>query len=131
MTESHQNMARVEATLPAAGAAVAQDQVIDRSPITGQVKSVKLISEAAVVANATNFRTIRVVNRGQDGTGTTVVASHALDTPGTDNLVAFDERELPITNANVNAGDVLVADETVTGTGVAHSGYRIAVLIER
>lgn len=131
MSESHQNVARIEATVPAVAAAVAQDQVIDRSPITGQVKSVKVIPEATVVAAAVNFRTIRVVNRGQDGAGATVVASHALDTAGTDNLVAFDERELPITSPNVNAGDVLVVDETVAGTGLAHSGYRIAVLIER
>jgi hypothetical protein len=31
----------------------------------------------------------------------------------------------------VAAGDVLVLDETVTGTGVAHSGYRVEVDIAR
>ena len=129
--EAHRNDARLETTAPAAGAAAAQDQVIDRSPISGQVTSVRLIPEAALVANATNFRTFRVINKGQAGTGNTVVATLATDTPGTDDLAAFDEKAIPITNPAVAEGDVLAADETVAGTGVAHSGYRLIVHIER
>jgi hypothetical protein len=94
--ESHHSGELLQATLPAAGAAVAQDQAIGRSPITGTVVGASVISEAAVTANGTNFRTIRVLNKGQDGLGTTVVASLALDTPGTDNLVAFDEKALDL-----------------------------------
>jgi hypothetical protein len=133
--ESHHSGELLQATLPAAGAAVAQDQAIGRSPITGTVVGASVISEAAVTANGTNYRTIRVLNKGQDGLGTTVVASLALDTPGTDNLVAFDEKALDLSgtaaNLNVNQGDILVADETVTASGLAHSGYKVQVQVVR
>lgn len=125
----------IEATVPAATIAATQDQVIGEAPFAGTVTSVKLVPEAALTANATNYRTFRVVNKGAAGAGTAVVASFATDTPTTDDLVAFDEKvvTLSVTPANlvVAAGDVLAADETVTASGIAHSGYRIFVEITR
>jgi hypothetical protein len=132
MPESHMSSDHLEATIPAAGAAVAQDQVIDRSAIGGTVTSVLMVPEAALTANATNYRTFRVVNKGQNGAGSTVIASFATDTPTTDDLVAFDEKTVPLVGTpTVAAGDIIAVDETVTGTGVAHSGYRIDVEIVR
>jgi hypothetical protein len=129
------NSATLEANVPAAGAAVAQDQVIDRCPIAGEVKSVLIVPEAALTGHATNYRTFRVINKGQGGAGTTVVASFATDTPTTDDMAAFDERAIPLSlvaNATkVAAGDILAADETVAAAGVAHSGYRISVEVGR
>lgn len=126
----------LEATVPAQGTANgAQDLVIGKAPLAGVVTAVSIIPEAAVVAHATNFRTFRVVNKGQAGAGTTVVASHATDTPTTDDLAAFDEKTVPLSgtpaNLKVAAGDVLVADETVAASGVAHAGYKILVEISR
>jgi hypothetical protein len=91
-----------------------------------------VVSEANVTANATNFRTLRVINKGQDGNGTTVVATLPLDSPGADDLADFDEKTIPVTEANatVAAGDVLAFDETVTAAGLAHSGLRVAVEVE-
>jgi len=101
-------------------------------PIAGKVTDVSLVSEAAVAANATNFRTFRVINKGQAGVGVLVVATFATDTPVTDDLAAFDERVIPLSaNVNVAVGDVLAVDETVSGTGVAHSGYQLAVQVVR
>lgn len=125
-------MAALETTVPAqATAGTVQDTIIGEASHGGTVNEVTVVSEAAVTANATNFRTIRVLNKGQAGTGSTVVASLALDTPGTDNLVAFDEKAIPLSataaDLVVAAGDVLAADETVTGTGLAHGGYTIKV----
>lgn len=121
--------------MPGAGAAVAQDQVIGEAPFTGVVSSVTIISEANVTANATNYRTFRVINKGADGNGTTVVASLALDTPTTDDLADFDEKNVPLSAVagavNVTEGDVLAVDETVTGTGLAHSGYKVTVGLNR
>lgn len=133
--EKAPNVQVIEATVPAAGAAVTQDQVIGKAPFDGTVTAVAVISEAAVVANATNFRTLRVLNKGQAGAGATVVASLALDTPTTDDLAAFDEKSIPLSGTPANlavvAGDVLAADETVAASGLAHSGYKIRVEISR
>lgn len=126
----------ISATIPAQGTAnAAQDQVIGEAPFAGTVSSVVIVPEAALTANATNFRTFRVINKGQAGAGTTVVASFATDTPTTDDLAAFDEKAVPLSGVagatTVAAGDVLVADETVAASGVAHSGYKVVVQITR
>jgi hypothetical protein len=125
----------IEAAVPAAAAGATQDQVIGRAPFSGRVSAVSVIPEAAVTADGTNFRTIRVINKGQGGAGSTVAASLALDTPGTDDLAAFDEKAVPVAAAAadraVAAGDVLAVDESVAGTGLAHSGYRVLVEISR
>lgn len=125
-------MPQLQATVPAqATAATAQDLVIGEASHAGVVREVTVIPEAAVTAQATNFRTLRVVNKGQGGAGTAVVASLPLDTAGADNLVAFDEKTIPLSGTavdlNVAEGDVLVADETIAGTGLAHGGYTIKV----
>jgi hypothetical protein len=129
-------VATLEATIAAQGTAnAAQDQVIDEAPTDGKVESVTITPEAALTAHATNYRTFRVVNTGQDGAGTTVVASFATDTPTTDDLVAFDEKSIPLSataaNLLVSEGDVLAVDETVAASGVAHSGYRAKVKLSR
>jgi hypothetical protein len=126
----------LEATVAPQGTAnAAQDQVIGEAPYAGRVSSVKIVPEAALTANATNFRTFRVVNKGQAGSGSTVVASFATDTPTTDDLVAFDEKAIPLSgtpaNLKVAKGDVLAVDETVAAAGVAHSGYKVLVEISR
>jgi hypothetical protein len=115
----------IEAFVPAQGTAGAtQDQAIGEAPFVGEVTEVTIIPEAAVTAHATNYRTFRVVNKGQAGAGSTV-----------DDLAAFDEKTIPLsgtaTNLDVAEGDVLVADETVAGSGVAHGGYTIKVTISR
>lgn len=121
----------IDATVPAqATAGAAQDQTIGDAPVTGTVTAVSIVSEAAVAADATNNRTFRVINKGQAGNGTTVVASHQTTTGGA--LVAFDEKAATLSAATtVAAGDILAADEVVTGTGQAHAGYKVVVEISR
>lgn len=126
-------MPLVQATVPAQGTAgTVQDEVIGEASHGGTVREVTILPEAAVTAHATNYRTIRVINKGQAGLGTTVVASLPLDTPGTDNLVAFDEKSIPLSataaDLVVAEGDVLVVDETVAASGLAHGGYTIKVI---
>lgn len=126
----------LEATIPApAAAGTVQDQTIGEAPFAGTVTGVTVVSEAAVTANGTNYRTLRVLNKGQSGAGSTVVASQPLDTPGTDDLTAFDEETIALSgtaaNLNVAAGDILAWDETVTGTGLTHAGLKVQVEISR
>lgn len=136
MPDSAPLVKTVEADIPAQGTAGStQDFVIGEAPYAGTVSEVTIIPEAAVTAHGTNYRTIRVVNKGAAGAGSTVVASLALDTPTTDDLAAHDEKTIPLSGTAANlvvaAGDVLVADETVAASGLAHGGYRITVKIAR
>lgn len=136
MSEAAPLVKTLSINVPAPSAAnAAQDTVIGEAPFDGEVSEVRVVSEGAVTANGTNYRTLRVVNRGQAGAGTTVVASLALDTPTTDDLAADDEKAIPLSgvaNATVVVeGDVLDFDETVTGTGLAHTGLKVEVDISR
>lgn len=136
MPDSAPLVRKLEASVPAQGTAgSAQDLVVGEAPFAGTVTGVSVTPEANVTANATNYRTFRLINKGQAGAGATVVASLATDTPTTDDLVAFDEKTITLSgtpaNLTVAEGDTLVADETTAGTGVAHQGYKIQVEISR
>lgn len=125
---------RIEGDVPApATAATVQDQVIGTVLRDGTVQSVSVIPEAAVAADAVNNRTFRLRNRSQAGAGATVVASRQTTTGN--GLTAFDEANLTLSataaDLAVVAGDVLVADEVVTGTGQAHGGYHVVVELNR
>lgn len=127
-----QNVLR--ASVPAASAGVAQDQTIDSVPFAGTVSSVTFTPEADITGAATNYRTFRLVNAGQDGNGTTVVASLAFSS-GAVTASDFDEKTitLSVTAADlvVAAGDVLKWDETVAASGLASPGGKVRVTIDR
>lgn len=125
-------MATLEASIPAQGTAgTVQDTVIGEVPFAGTVTEVTYIPEAAVTAHATNIRTFRVVNTGQAGAGTTVVASRSTVT--SNGQAAFDEWTVTLSAVagatTVAAGDVLIFDETVGASGVAHGGGRVKVQV--
>lgn len=122
---------KLEATIPAAGAAVAQDQVVGEAPFAGTVTSVTFTPEANVTGQATDFRTFRLINKGQDGNGSTVIASLAFSSaPVT--ASDFDEKAITISGSAVVAeGDILAWDETVAGTGLASPGGKVQVEITR
>ena len=128
-------MPKLEAAIPAQGTAgTAQDYVIGECDSGGTVKEVTIVPEAAVTGNATNYRNFRVINKGQSGAGSTVVATFATSATPANDLVAFDEKSLTLSGTAANLvvaeGDVLVADETVAATGVAHGGYTIKVIYQ-
>jgi hypothetical protein len=125
---------KLEATIPAAIAAAAQDQTIGEAPFAGTVTSVSFTPEANITGQATDYRTFRVINKGLDGNGTTVVASLAFSSApvaGTD----FDEKAITLSvvadATTVAEGDVLAWDETVTGNGLATPGGKVQVEITR
>lgn len=119
--------------VPAAAAATPQDVVVGTAPHAGTVTEVTFTPEASITGTATNFRTFRLVNKGQAGAGTTVVASLAFSA-GTVTAPAFDEKVIPLIGGaavDVVAGDVLVWDEVVTGTGLASPGGQVKVTVSR
>lgn len=97
-----------------------------RAPFAGTVSKVSYTALAAVTgANSPASRTLSVINHGQAGAGSTVVASLAL-VSGV-NLVAFDERALTL---SATAADLVVAEgdilefrsAAVGGTGLVDPG---------
>lgn len=123
----------VEANTEPVAAGSTLNTVIGESPIDGIVTGVSYTPLANVTGNTTNTRTLTLINKGQDGNGTTVVATLALIT-GTD-MADFDEKALTLSavaNAlTVAAGDVLAWTSVFGGAGVADPGGRVKVEIAR
>lgn len=117
-------MATLEATIPAAGAAVDQDTIIGEAPFDGTVSAADILPEAAVSGATATARTFTLINKGQAGLGTLVVATLALITAN--DMVAFDAKPLVLSAVagalTVAKGDVFVLAETHASTGTAHTG---------
>jgi hypothetical protein len=133
MTDTAPFTRTIEATIPAATIAADVDQAITEAPFDATVTKVALVPEAAATGDNTNFRTFTLVNKGQAGAGTTVVATLALTTGV--NLVAFDEKLFTLSvvagATSVVAGDVLQVNEVHTASGLAHSGGRVIIEFTR
>lgn len=133
MPDSAPLIRRVETTLPALGAGVAGDQSVDEAPFAATVSGVSLTPEAAITGDNTNTRTLTLVNKGQAGAGTTVVATLAFTTGV--NGVAFDERAFTLSAVagatTLVDGDILAVVETVAGTGLANPGGLVQVELTR
>lgn len=105
------------------------------APFTGKVAEVTYTAVAAVTGAASPAsRTLSLINRGQAGAGSTVIASLAL-VSGV-NLVAFDERALTLSSTAadlvVTAGDILeFRSAPVGGTGLVDPGGSVSVTFER
>jgi len=105
----------------AAAATGAEASGLEKAPFAGKLASATIIPLAALTGADTNSRTIQVFNRGQDGTGTTLMASKAY-TNGI-NLAAEDEASLTLSataaNLVVADGDVIEVKSLHVGTGLA------------
>lgn len=116
----------------ALGAAVNGSEAV-RAPVAGKVTKVSYVPAAAVTGAATNNRTVSVVNRGQDGTGNTVVAT--LSFGNGVNAAAYDEKDVPLSGVagatTVAEGDVLEVRSAAVGTGIADPGGTAIVTIAR
>ncbi len=117
------------------GAAIAANTVSApiRADFAGTVTSVTYVPSAAVTGAATDNRTVSVVNRGQDGSGTTVVAS--LNFAAGVNAAAFDEKAVTLSvvaNATTVAeGDILEVRSAAVGTGIVEPGSTVLVELSR
>jgi hypothetical protein len=108
---------------------------LGEAPFAGTVSSVSYTADAAVTGAASPAsRTLSLINKGQDGTGTTVVASLAL--LGGVNLAADDEKAITLSAVagatTVASGDILAWSSVhVGGTGLVDPGGLAQVEITR
>lgn len=120
------------AEIPAAAANATTTTVVVEVPKDGKVTKVVYVPKAGITGANTDSRTLALVNKGDDGAGSTSVASLAL-TSGV-NATAFDAKEITLSgtaaNKAVDAGDVLVLTSTHVGTGIADPGGRVIVSID-
>lgn len=100
------------------------------APFSGRITRVQWIPKAAVTANATNFFTLNIRNRGQAGVGTTVAATRAYSTT---NSVAFAGEQFTLSgtpaNLKVVAGDSLTVERTVAASGLAMPAGTVIIWI--
>lgn len=100
-------------------------------PSDGTVTSVTYIPVSTITGAATNNRTVSLVNKGQSGGGSTVVATLTFDVGI--NATGSDEKAITLSatpaNLNVSAGDVLLWQSTHVGTGIADPGGLVNLTI--
>lgn len=99
----------------------------------GAVTSVTYTPDGTITGAATNNRTVSLVNKGQTGAGSTVIAT--LNFGSGTNATAADEKAIPLSGTPANlvvaAGDVLEWQSTHIGTGIADPGGLVKVNIDR
>lgn len=107
--------------------------VVMEVPEDGTVTAVSYVPDAAATGATATKRTYTLVNRAQDGSGATVVATFDGITGA--NLVAGDEKDFTLSAVagatTVAAGDELALAEAVTSTGTANPGGLLQVTIAR
>lgn len=106
---------------------------IGRAPFAGAVSAVTYAPAGDITGAATNNRRFQLINKGQDGNGTTVIATLSFGN-GT-NAADFDEKVIPLSGTaadlNVAAGDVLAWFSDSVGTGIADPGGLVTVSVSR
>lgn len=100
-------------------------------PQAGTVTAVTYTPVSAITGAATNHRSVSLVNKGQSGSGTTVMATLAFDNGV--NAAASDEKTITLSGTAANlvvaAGDVLQWQSAAVGTGIADPGGLASVAI--
>ncbi len=97
----------------------------------GTVSAVTYSTVTAITGANTDSRTVNLVNKGQAGAGTTVIATLAF-VSGV-NTTASDEKTITLSSTAadkvVAAGDVLQWQSAAVGTGIADPGGLVNVTI--
>jgi hypothetical protein len=88
--------------------------------------------DGGVTANATNYATVTVTNRGTDGTGTTVIASRATDTVTTDDVSQYVPWTVTLSTTDseliIERGETLSIAITKANSGVAVGQSVVTIL---
>ena len=124
----------IEADVPSVGTAGnTEDSVIGQAPFDCTVTAVEYVPEAAINGAATNHRAFSLVNKGQAGSGSTVVATLAMDNGV--NATAYNERAITLSataaNLDLAAGDTLQWRSVAVGTGITDPGGVVRVTLTR
>lgn len=116
---------------PEATANASRNTNVFRCPSDGTVTSVAYAPVTAITGANTNTRSVSLVNKGQGGAGSTVIATIQYNSGV--NAAASDENTVTLSgtpaNANVTAGDILQWQSTAVGTGIADPGGLVAVTV--
>lgn len=123
----------IEEGVPAAATAASDDTLLGQAPFAGTVTSVLYVPEAAITGAATNNRTVSLVNKGQAGSGTAIVATLTFAS-GT-NATANNEVTVPLSGTAADLviaeGDTLQWRSVANGTGLADPGGVARVSVSR
>lgn len=110
-----------------------EEQVIFRAPFRCRVQSVTVTPDADVSGANTNTRHLNIINKGNDGDGTTEVAN--LDLTLAVDLDQADGTVIPLTAGEIllAEGDVLAVEfeEIGTGIGMPVSNWEVKYLSDR
>lgn len=102
-------------------------------PFAGVVESVTYTTVSDITGANTNTRKVSVINKGQDGTGTTEVAAKQFNS-GVD-AADFDETTITLSateaNLEVAAGDVLAWSSAAVSSGLADPGGLVTIKVAR
>ena len=114
---------------PAQGTAATTETFdVGEMPFDGTLTEAGLIPVSTQAGADTNTRIFTLQNRGQAGTGTTVMATFTTDVAG-GGLTAHVKRLMVLSGTPANLlfsrGDVLAIVETVGGTGAVHPALAV------
>jgi hypothetical protein len=128
------NLQTIGNDVPAVSAAADGTTIIGKVPFAGVIKSVIYTPAANITGANTETRTLSLINKGQDGNGSTVIATLPM-TSGVNSL-DFDDKTIPLSgtvaNLNVAQGDVLAWTSVHSGsTGLADPGGYVEVGVDR
>lgn len=97
-------------------------------PYDARVTRVDIVPRAAITANATNFSTFSLQNKGPQGSGSTVIATR---TWAATNSVAGTKESMTLSGTPANleckAGDLLQVVHGTGGTGLAMPAVNVLV----
>lgn len=129
MTDRAPRQRTLQVRVAALGAAVDGVEPATEAPFDGTVSRVAYIPDAAITGANTNTRTLSLINKAQDGTGSTSVASLALVSAV--NPAANDETDLTLSatpaNLVVASGDVLAWSSVHAASGLADPGGLVQI----
>ncbi len=118
---------------PGVATAVDDTFMLGEAPYAGTVTEVTFTADATLTGAATNHRALRLINRGQTGAGTAIVAELAFDNGI--NATAGDERAITLSGTPANLvlaeGDILALFSDSIGTGLADPGGLVQVKVSR
>lgn len=117
---------------PMTGATADDETTIFVAPGNMTILAVNYVPDAAITANATNYTTVNIVDRGAVDGQDQVIATRSFAATADSALEVDATLALSGTPANlqINAGDVITVQRAHSGTGLALPGALVEVLAE-
>lgn len=120
-------------TIPGAAATTSYDQILAVADWDGELSAASFAPEASITGNTTNTRTLTIVNKGADGTGTTVMATIAFITGN--NGVAYVPKDFVLSvvegATSFEAGDSIAVSSAYAASGLADPGGLVKASLSR